>query len=355
MRPWPASGLGTDDGLHGLPAGGGPDHRGLDGDYKSSARLSRPSYSLRVGDDVIEFKRFDPLGTLLGWGADLHAYLGTRRTIPRMSAATSRADHRGGTLGHSGEHPVQDLAHLAQATSRSSLQREGGPERQGWGRYLQSFATRFVPAAGIQRSIGRGFRRRPEASGFIEGSSSSPSGPLSSPSSGTASSAARCRWRAATACSASRPGRGRRNGRSAPRRAGPAELRHRQAQTVLPRGQAQLVAVQPLPRAQGPGGPQGLHRAHPRGVPRELIKLPEYQALPRAGKVQAIRDEMRGFTSKASAACPRGPRAGPPCGGQPGLGQGAPGRHRSPRSTGRRKSSSSSSASPATRSPTVTQ
>jgi hypothetical protein len=35
---------------------------------------------------------------------------------------------------------------------------------------------------------------------------------------------------------------------------------------------------------------------------RELIKLPEYQALPRAGRVQAMRDEMRGYTDQASIA-----------------------------------------------------
>jgi hypothetical protein len=144
---------------------------GLDGDFSSSARLSRPSYSLKVGDDVIEFKRFDPLGTLLGWGADLRAYLRDQDEVPpaeRGNAAEQIIEAsvwatQANVLSKTWLTSMRDLVELASNVKE-------GQSAQGWGRYLQSFATRFVPASGIQRSVGRGVQGVDrDAAGFIEG------------------------------------------------------------------------------------------------------------------------------------------------------------------------------------------
>jgi hypothetical protein len=45
---------------------------GHDGGTRSSTRMERPSYSMKVGDKWVEFSRFDPFGMLLGLGADIH-------------------------------------------------------------------------------------------------------------------------------------------------------------------------------------------------------------------------------------------------------------------------------------------
>lgn len=47
---------------------------GYDGGPRSPNRLHRPAYSMRVGDRWIEYGRMEPLGLILGFGADLHEY-----------------------------------------------------------------------------------------------------------------------------------------------------------------------------------------------------------------------------------------------------------------------------------------
>lgn len=47
---------------------------GHDGGSQSAARAVRPQYSIKIGDKWVEYNRFDPVGRLLGFGADLVQY-----------------------------------------------------------------------------------------------------------------------------------------------------------------------------------------------------------------------------------------------------------------------------------------
>jgi hypothetical protein len=277
---------------------------GLDGDYSSSARLSRPSYSLKVGDDVIEFKRFDPVGTLLGWGADLRAYLRDQGDIPpdqRGNEAEQIIEAalwatQANVLSKTWLTSMRDLTELATNVKE-------GQSADGWGRYLQSFATRFVPASGIQRSLGRGIQGEDhEASGIIEG--------LLKQSFGSATLPVRRDGLLG------RPVPVESGDRLFGLKAGPgasdaddpllAELDRLSFDIGKPSRSFHGVRLtsaqysrflqlrgQEVTKSTGLTLEQSL---------RELIKLPEYQALPRAGRVQAMRDEMRGYTDQASIA-----------------------------------------------------
>ncbi|UUY00990.1 hypothetical protein [Sphingomonas sp. J315] len=123
---------------------------GNDGGYTSSARTGRPSYSLRVGDDVYEFSRIDPLGTLLGIGADLRDYF---RTIegdpdaPEMMGQLIEAtlwSLTANMLSKTWLTSLRNLTDLAGATSDEDFSSRVD-------RFIQGFATRFVPASGVQR------------------------------------------------------------------------------------------------------------------------------------------------------------------------------------------------------------
>jgi hypothetical protein len=276
---------------------------GLDGDYSSSARLSRPSYSLRLGDDQIEFKRFDPVGTLLGWGADLRAYLDHEADIPPEQRPSTPEQiieaavfaTQANVLSKTWLTSLRDLVQLASDVKQ-------GQSADGWARYLQSFATRFVPASGIQRSLGQGFAGVDrEAAGFIEG--------LLKQSFGSAKLPIK---------------RDPLLGRPVPiesgqrlfgLKAGPgasdvdspllAELERLSFDIGKPShslygvrlNSAQYSRFLEL-RGQVVTDPRTGMTLE--GALKAVIGLPEYKALPRAGKVQAIRDVMNGYSQQAS-------------------------------------------------------
>jgi hypothetical protein len=277
---------------------------GLDGDYRSSARLSRPSYSLKVGDDVIEFKRLDPIGTLLGWGADLRAYLDDQDQIPpadRGNAAEQIIEAamwatQANVLSKTWLTSLRDLVELATNVKE-------GQSSQGWGQYLQSFATRFVPASGIQRSVGRGIAGVDhDAAGFIEG--------LLKQSFGSATLPVKRDGLLG------RPVPVESGDRLFGFKAGPgpsdvddplfSELERLSFDIGKPSRSFHGVKLNSsqynrLLELRGQVVTKDSTGLTLEGALRELIKLPEYKALPRAGKVQAIRDEMRGYTEKASS------------------------------------------------------
>jgi hypothetical protein len=275
---------------------------GNDGDFTSSARLSRPSYSFKVGDDVIEFKRFDPVGTLLGWGADLRAYLDHEQD-KAPDERGSRAEQiieaavwatQANVLSKTWLTSLRDLVQLASDVKE-------GQSADGWGRYLQSFATRFVPAAGIQRTLTRDFAGADrEASGFIEGVMRNSVGAVKLP---------------VKRDQLGDPVRVESGDRLIGLKAGPgaspiddplhAELERLSFDLGKPSrsfhgvrlNSAQYSRYLELRGKEVRKDSTGMNMTE---ALTALIKLPEYQALPRAGKVQAMRDEMAGYTSLAS-------------------------------------------------------
>ena len=135
---------------------------GKDGGFVSSARLSRASYTLKIGDDNYEFSRIDPLGTLLGFGADMRVFYHQIEDDPDhdnmmldamegfMWATTANI------LSKSWLTSMKNLSELAGSTSNEDMDVRLRA-------FLGSTATRLVPASGVQRQIegaGDGFLRQ---------------------------------------------------------------------------------------------------------------------------------------------------------------------------------------------------
>ncbi|MDF7775801.1 hypothetical protein P1X14_11135 [Sphingomonas sp. AOB5] len=135
---------------------------GNDGGYTSSARMGRPSYSLKVGDDVYEFSRIDPLGTLLGMGADMRAYFRSQEDDPNAPGVVQQVTEAFlwgvsmNMLSKTWLESLRNLTELAGATSDEHFSSRMTV-------FLKEFAPRFVPASGIQRQLekaGGGFLRQ---------------------------------------------------------------------------------------------------------------------------------------------------------------------------------------------------
>lgn len=135
---------------------------GKDGGFTSSARLSRSSYSLKIGDDNYEFSRIDPLGTLLGFGADLRTFYHQIEDDPEHDSMMLDAMEgflwatTANILSKSWLTSMKNLSELAGSTSNEDMDVRLRA-------FLGSTATRLVPASGVQRqyeAAGDGFLRQ---------------------------------------------------------------------------------------------------------------------------------------------------------------------------------------------------
>lgn len=143
---------------------------GYDGGYISTARdTGRPSYSLKIGDDTYEFSRLDPIGTLLGMGADLRAYFDANEDNPNALDAGSEIAKAmiwataANVLSKTWLTSIRQLTDLAGATSPEDANTR-------WKKFLQGMGTRAIPASGIQRQLeawGDGVLR--DAASFSDG------------------------------------------------------------------------------------------------------------------------------------------------------------------------------------------
>lgn len=129
---------------------------GHDGGYQSSARLSRPSYSLKIGDDVVEFSRLDPVGTLLGMGADLRAMIDQEPADPEEDDEFS--EKVGDVLGAFALAVSMNILSKSYMESLEQLAGLVGMNSEDDAdvriqRYLNSLANRTIPASGIQRQL----------------------------------------------------------------------------------------------------------------------------------------------------------------------------------------------------------
>lgn len=126
---------------------------GNDGGYLSTARdAGRPSYSLKIGDDLYEFSRLDPIGTLLGFGADIRAALDAAGDDPEAGGKMAEITEAlvwataANVLSKTWLTSIRNLTDLAGATSED----DAGLR---WDKFLTGTATRAVPASGVQRSL----------------------------------------------------------------------------------------------------------------------------------------------------------------------------------------------------------
>jgi hypothetical protein len=274
---------------------------GDDGDYKSSARLSRPNYSLKVGDDSFQFNSIDPIGTLLGWGADVHAYLRDQEDNPDASGVALMAFEAAAVatqqnvLSKTWLASLKNLSELVDASS-------GDEFSTRLHNYLNQFATRFTPGAGLQRGIERGVDPVVhQASNFIESAI------------GTSVGADKLPVKRDYLLGRPVPVEagerliGVKSGPGASEIDEPLLAELERLSFDIPAAKRTVLGVklnsQQFSRWLELKGQ--VVTKDSTGLTLEqslshLIQLPEYQALPRAGRVQAIRDEMNGYSQLAT-------------------------------------------------------
>ncbi len=135
---------------------------GVDGGYKNSARYERPSYSIKIGDDVYEFARLDPLGTVIGLVADIRQAMDAkkdgRRDIEEGGVLAAAGDLAGDVaeaalwsvitniLSKSWMESLEELVAVAKVDNPE----DGGEAAKA---FFDGLAARFVPASGVQRQF----------------------------------------------------------------------------------------------------------------------------------------------------------------------------------------------------------
>jgi hypothetical protein len=278
---------------------------GYDGGNLSSARLSRPSYTLKIGDDQFEFSRIDPIGTLLGWGADVHAFLRDQEDVPpadRDSMAMQFIEAAGVATAHNilSKTWLVSLKNLTELAGIDDDNEFSTRVRK----YAMSFGARFVPGSGIQRSIQKGIDGvNRDASTFMEGLIKASAGAGTLPEK-----------------------RDTLLGRPMPLESGERLFGAKVGPGADDSDQPLLAELERLSFDIPSAGrtQQGVRLnsvqfnrwlelrgqtvRNPRtGLTLEgglsaLIEMPEYQELPRVGKVQAIRDVMNGYSQQATEA-----------------------------------------------------
>lgn len=126
---------------------------GFDGGPRSSTRMERPQYSMKIGNKWVEFSRFDPFGMLLGLGADVWEQTlqqdlgdddkatdsGFGKAFTGMALAINR-----NILSKTWLTSARDI--IALVSSQSDEQAEAALER-----LANSTTQKFVPAGGFVR------------------------------------------------------------------------------------------------------------------------------------------------------------------------------------------------------------
>jgi hypothetical protein len=142
---------------------------GYDGGLASSARLSRGSYTLRIGDDLVEFNRLDPIGTVLGLGADIRA---------AMQESDDEEDDEGVAARVTEAALWSVFKNVLSKTWMTSLRqlndmtnsRDVGDFKTKLATFTASLGTRAVPASGVQRQFDKSYEGiQRESAGLIEG------------------------------------------------------------------------------------------------------------------------------------------------------------------------------------------
>ncbi|RVT93422.1 hypothetical protein [Sphingomonas crocodyli] len=144
---------------------------GFDGGSRSSARIDRASYTIRVGGDVWEYNRLDPLGTVLGLAADLREAINANQDreiedvwqLGEVALEVSLWPIFKNILSKTWMQSFKQLNDIMAAPNYDSYQ-------DRFGRWIASLAPRGVPLSGLQRQFDKwdeGVVR--EARGWTEG------------------------------------------------------------------------------------------------------------------------------------------------------------------------------------------
>jgi len=134
---------------------------GYDGGFQNSARRERASYTIRIFDDVYEFNRLDPIGTIIGFMADIRE-VGEEgkdnREIVKMvegdgAYARTLAADMAEAVGLAIFKNILSKAYLDGLEQISAMSAAKGPEdfsaiAQS---YFASLGARAVPLSGVQR------------------------------------------------------------------------------------------------------------------------------------------------------------------------------------------------------------
>ncbi|MGS1015427.1 hypothetical protein [Allosphingosinicella humi] len=126
---------------------------GHDGSFRSSARVAgRPSYSLKIGDDAVEFSRLDPLGILLGFGADMRDYLDHAEDDPEAQSGIMLA---GEAMLWSIASNMLSKTWLTSLRNLVEIASAGDDERtlSQVSKMIGTLAVRAVPGSGFQRQV----------------------------------------------------------------------------------------------------------------------------------------------------------------------------------------------------------
>lgn len=276
---------------------------GTDGYITSSARAAgRRSFTLKIGDDEVEFKRIDPLGTLLGWGADFNAYLKEyedQNMVPPRAQEYLQAVLVATSANVLSKTYLQSLRDLTDLASEAIKADSGAGRAEAWGKFVADYAARFMPGSGLQRSAEKGIDGiNREASGFLEGLLKASLGANKLPPSRDAlgrlpknddpgDRVLSFPWRPASD--------------------DPLDVELERLSFDLPRPNRTQKGVEltshqfsrwlELRGQELPNPNTGLTMEQ---TLRELITYPEYQQATRAGKIEMIRAEMQGFSRLAT-------------------------------------------------------
>lgn len=125
---------------------------GNDGGYTKTARdAGVQSYSVVIGGDTFEFNSMEPIGSLLGIGADLREYMTQAADDPEKSQESDVTKVLFGSLGAIGSNILaknwlQSVEKLSAALSANEDQRAHATQQ-----FLNSYSARIVPGAGLQK------------------------------------------------------------------------------------------------------------------------------------------------------------------------------------------------------------
>lgn len=143
---------------------------GNDGGFRSTARdAGRPSYSIKVGDDALEFNRLDPIGTLLGIAADLREYYEAAEESPQRDSTMQEGLN---ALFWSVNRNILSKTWMTSLDGIMQIVTAKTPEEaeDARRRFIANSAGRMVPGAGIQKAVeGVSDGEMREARTFVDG------------------------------------------------------------------------------------------------------------------------------------------------------------------------------------------
>lgn len=124
---------------------------GHDGGPRSSTRLIRPAYSIKLGDTWVEYGRLDPMAMLLGFGADLVQY---ERRMQEEGVEDGHPDLMAGLGSMFMAFSRNILSKTWMTSAQDIIALAGLPDHEvkaGWEKIGANVVGKLVPAGGMAR------------------------------------------------------------------------------------------------------------------------------------------------------------------------------------------------------------